>query len=274
MSTPPLLVAGCPRSGTSLFAKLLAAAGLSTVTDERANQKYPSGYFEHVPLLMFHKAMERFPRDGQHHRSDFAPTTDPFLKAEYVERPFVASMFEAAFEPVLNHEVDFLKYPQLALSIDALFETLGDIRVVAVWREPTRAILSLAQKEFGRDVFPFRGLRAVLLWTTYAYHVCRAAERHGDRLAVVQIDRVVDGATPVGGVLRRLGYDAPAVPVSDVIDADVWTRRSSAADRLRVRALDRLTTAAAGRLGVAPELTGVDAWTRRLEAATVSLGDE
>ena len=270
MTSPPLLVVGCPRSGTSLFAKLLDAAGLSTVADERASEKYPSGYFEHVPLLMFHKAMERFPRENGHHRADFVPTTDPFLKAEHLERPFVASMFDEAFAPVRSGEVDFLKYPQLALSVDALFETLGDIRVVAVWRDPTRAILSLARKEFGRDVFPFRGLRSVLLWTTYAYHVCRAAERHGDRVAVVQIDRVVDGSTPVDRILKPLGYDVRSVPAPDVIEAGVWTGRSSATDRLKVRTLDRLATAAAARLGTPAELTGVDRWAQRLQAVTVS----
>ena len=268
MSRPPLLVVGCPRSGTSLFAKFLDAAGLSTVTDVRANEKYPSGYFEHVPLLMFHKAMERFPREGVHYRADYVPTTDPFLHSEYLEHPFIESLFDEAFAPVLRREVDFLKYPQLALSLDAMFETLGDIRVVAVWREPTRTILSLARKEFGRDVFPFRGLRAVLLWTTYAYHVCRAKERHGDRIAVVQIGRVVDGTTPVDGVLATLGYDASPIPISAVVDQSVWTARSSVADRLRVRALDKLAMAAAARLGVDPALTNVSAWTDRLLAVS------
>ena len=266
--TPPLLVVGCPRSGTSLFAKLLDAAGLTTVADERASDKYPSGYFEHVPLLMFHKAMERFPREATHHRADFVPTTDPFLEAAHLQQPFVESLFAEAFAPILSGKVDFLKFPQLALSLDALFETLGDVRVVAVWRDPTRAVLSLARKEFGRDVFPFRGLRSVLLWTTYAYHICRAKERHPDRVAVALVDRVVDGSTPVDRVLKPLGYDITAVPVSDVVDPHVWTKESSLADRLRVHALDRLVSASARPLGVDPVLTGIDAWTRRLLAVT------
>ena len=264
---PPLLVVGCPRSGTSLFAKLLVAAGLTTVADERASEKYPSGYFEHVPLLLFHKAMERFPRRSNS-RADYLPTTAPFLEAEQLDRPFVRTMFDGAFAPLLQGEVDFLKYPQLALSIDFLFETLGDVRVAALWRDPIPTVQSLASKEFGRDMTPFRGLRSVLLWNTYAYHICRAKERYGDRVAVIHFDRLADGTCPVDEALAGLGYAVPSVPVETVASPGLWTARTSRRAALHVGALDRLATAAAPRLGADPELTGVAGWERQLLAAT------
>ncbi len=264
---PPLFVVGCPRSGTSLFAKLLVAAGLTTVADGRATEKYPSGYFEHVPLLMFHKAMERYPRETSQ-RSDYVPSTDPFLKKEHLGHPFVASMFEQAFAPVLAGEADFMKYPQLALSPGFLFDAFPDARVVALWRDPLTTVLSLARKEFGRDMVPFSGLRAVLLWNTYAYHVCRAKEAYGERVAVVKIDDVVDGTCQVDAILSRLGYSVAPTAATGVSDPKLWTRTVSPTERARVYALDRLATAAHARLGAPSELTGLQSWARRLEEVT------
>lgn len=270
----PLIVAGCPRGGTSLFAKLLVAAGLTTVKDIRSSSKYPSGYFEHVPLLMFHKAMERYPRAHTHHRADFASTTEPFLTADQLADPFVSQMAETAFEPLRSNRADFLKYPQLALSPDFLFDTIPDLRLALVWRDPVASVTSLARKEFGRDVFPFRGLRSVLLWNTYAYHVCRAKQHYGDRVAVVHIDRIVDGTCTVDQVLAPLGYSLPPTPASRVVDPGVWTHRASSAERARVRALDALASAAARRLGADPALTDIDAWAQRLEAVTTRCAAE
>jgi|GEM_PF-4967203 len=269
MTPPRLVVAGCPRGGTSLFAKLLVAAGLSTVRDVRASEKYPSGYYEHVPLLMFHKAMERFPRARSHHRSDYVATTDPFLHTAYLDDPFVRSLFETAFAPLTAREVAFLKYPQLALSADALFDALGDdLRLVLVWRDPVPSVVSMSRKEFGRDTWPFRGLRSVLLWCTYAHHVVQAKERHGDRVAVVHIDRVVDGTCAIDRVLAPLGVEVPPTPADRVMDPGVWTRGASASDRARVAVLDRLAAGAARRLGADPALTGLDRWATRLAAVT------
>lgn len=264
-ATPPLVVAGCPRGGTSLFAKLLVAAGLTTVQDARATEKYPSGFFEHVPLLMFHKAMERFPREGSLHRSDYVATTDPFLHARYLGDPFVRTMAREAFAPLVDGSVDFLKYPQLALSTDFLFETLGeDLRVVLVWRDPVPSVLSLSSKEFGRDLWPFRGLRSVWLWCTYAYHVVRAKERYGRRVAVVHIDRVVEGASATDRLLAPLGVRVAATSADRVMTPGVWTRGTSRSDRARVAALDGLAARLAPRLGADPALTGLERWAARL----------
>ncbi len=265
---PPLLVGGAPRGGTSLFSKLLVAAGLTTVNDMRRSAKYPQGYFEHVPLLVFHKGMEQFPREHSIHRADYVATTEPFLKPEYLNQPFVRTLHEQAFAPLVNGEVDFLKFPQLALSVDYLFETLGDIRFVAVWRRPAASVRSMAAKEFGRDMTPFRTLRSVLLWNTYAAHVCRAKERHGDRVAVVNIDDVVDGTCTVGGLLRRWGYDVTPPPMESVMEAGVWTPSRREGLGLGIGAVDRLTRLRPAQLGASPDLTDLRAWERRLDAVT------
>src|SRR6056297_1723634 len=97
-----VFVVGCPRSGTSPFAKWLHRSGLRSVEDRRRHERYPAGYFEHMPILMFHKALERLPRGADH-----AIRTEPFLESSLLDDPFIHTLFEAAFRPVLEGEVDF-----------------------------------------------------------------------------------------------------------------------------------------------------------------------
>ena len=102
-----LVVVGCPRSGTSLFAKMLVASGLKTVPDRRVKERYPAGFFEHMPILMFNKAMERL-KGGQHRI-----TTEPFIESRDLEDDFVGSIFELAYKPLLTSQVDFIKSPDI-----------------------------------------------------------------------------------------------------------------------------------------------------------------
>jgi hypothetical protein len=240
-----VLVVGCPRSGTSPFAGWLHACGLRTVADERTNERYPAGYFEYLPLLMFHRALERLPR-GADHRI----TTEPYLTAKTLDHPFVAHTFELAFEPILRGDVDFLKYPQLALSLEFLLERFPEAHVIGLWREPRDCFRSLMTKEFPLEMIAGAPLKAVLLWNVYAHHLTIARQRHPDRVTLVDIDGFLRNPDAATGLMQRIGRsDVEAVPIGDTIDTALWSRGTSLRWRLAHAAVAGLCRSLGGRLG-------------------------
>ncbi len=225
---------------------MLVASGLRTVVDERSAEKYPDGYFEHVPLLMFHKAMERYPRRSGN-RADHAIVSEEFLKVEYLRDPIVRTMFETAFKPLLDGRVDFIKYPQLALSPEFLLETFPEVHVIALWRNPEANIRSLARKEFPWDMFPFRTVRSIMMWGMYAYHICRAKEFAPDRVTVLAIDALMNANAGVGPWLRSLGYDPTNIRIGDVTVPGYWNNSTNLANKFFLRSLGRAIRAATVR---------------------------
>ena len=267
MNSPPrpVLVVGCPRSGTSPFARWLHACGLSTVSDDRRHERYPSGYFEYLPMLMFHRSLERLPR-GADHRI----TTEPFLTKETLEHPFVARTFELAFEPLLRDQVDFLKYPQLALSLDFLLDRFPAAHVIALWRNPVDSFRSMVTKEFPLEMIAAAPLKAVLLWNVYAHHLVGAKRDHPDRVTLVEVDGFFGNASAPSALFERLGRPGGAsVPVTEAIDPVLWGRRSSLRWRAFHRTMAALCRALGARLGPqrAP-LADQGFWLRELRRRT------
>ena len=216
----PLFVVGCPRSGTSLFARWLDACGLTSASDDRRREGYPSGFFEHMPMLMFHKAIERLSRGADH-----AIKLEPFLRSELLQDPFIKETFALAFAPALRGEVDFVKFPQLALSIDFLLEQFPGARVLALWRDPVTSFRSLVRREFPREMLPAAGIKAILLWDLYAYHIERASQTYPRDVTVVHVDAFLRDPTAGTGLLARLGLDpSRAHPVEEIADLSSWRR--------------------------------------------------
>lgn len=241
----PIFVVGCPRSGTSPFAGWLADCGLQTVRDDRRDLRYPAGYYEHMPLLMFHKALERLPRGADH-----ALRTEPFLHDELLEDVFVRRMYEEAFRPVIEGRVDFVKFPQLALSIDFLLRHFEGARVIGIWRDPRATFRSLVTKEFPREMLPASGIKAVLLWNLYAYHLVNARRRHPEAVVVIDIDRFLREEGAGARLLARLGLPqaASAPAPSESVDLRMWNRSPKAAWRVYHRAMRLAARVACARL--------------------------
>jgi len=247
----PLFVVGCPRSGTSPFARWLHASGLATVSDDRRGERYPSGYFEYLPMLMFHRALERLPR-GADHRI----TSEPYLTKETLQHPYVARTFELAFEPILNGDVDFIKYPQLALSLDFLLERFPGCHVIGVWRNPRDTFRSLVTKEFPIEMIAGAPLKAVLVWNVYAHHLCAAKQAHPERVTLVEIDGFFGDPAAGPALMERIGRPASsAAPLQDAIDSRLWGRPPSRRWQLAHAAMTMLCRAVGGRLG--PQRAGL-----------------
>lgn len=258
----PVFVVGCPRSGTSPVAKWLAACGLRTADDRRRQERYPAGYYEHMPVLMFHKALERLPRGADH-----AIRLEPFLRSEYLQDPFIRLLFEAAFREVLDGSFQFLKFPQLALSMDFLFEQFPGAHVLGLWRDPATTFRSLMSREFPSEMLPASGVKAVLLWSIYARHIVEAKARRPEAVTVIDIDRLLDASDGGASLLARMGMEEGFVPVRQAVNEATWNRKVA----LRWRATHRLALlvgrAAARRLGSGrSELADQVAWVERLRA--------
>lgn len=218
-----LFVVGCPRSGTSIIAKALVESGLQTAVDNRRNQQYISGYYEYLPLLIFHKGLEKLPRS-----SDYRITKEPYLKSEDLDDTFIREMFDLATFQIKNREVDFIKFPQLALSIDFLFEEFENIHILGVWRNPENVFRSLILKEFPRDMIPASGIRAIYLQSIYAYHLLEAHKKYNQRVTIVSIDDLHAEKWKIKSLLGFLGFKADAdVALRDVLDKAIWTTKAA-----------------------------------------------
>jgi len=243
-------------------------AGLKTIDSSQKNSKYPSGYYEYLPIQMFCKAMERLPRGA-----DYRITTEPFLKSDYLTDEFVAMMFSSAWGPILNREIDFLKFPQLALAVEFLFEQFPDIHVIALWRDPMQTFRSLVTKEFGRMMVPASGLLAILLWNMYAYHLVKAKEKWLDNITVLNVNDLVGNNRDVMPLLHQLGYEpAQECTLSQCMQPGVWTRRVSLPWRLYFQSM-RLNTLVVRRWLSDEQqiLADLSLWQRRLLAITENI---
>ncbi len=223
MSKPTklLIIVGCPRSGTSLFADFLVQCGLRTVSDHRNNEQYPRGYHEYFPLLMFHKALERYPRGADHRITDI-----PFLQSSYLEDEYTSQMFIAATAPFWDKDVDFLKFPQLALSIDFLFEQFQDIHIIALWRNPAAVFKSLVQKEFPLEMRPASGIKAILLQSVYGFHIKKAISSNPGKVSILSIDNLIEEDMDLEPFLKSFGYSiGKESRLSHSMNSGLWTKR-------------------------------------------------
>jgi len=216
-----IIIGGCPRSGTSLFADFLVQSGLKTVEDLRSSSQYPRGYHEYFPLLMFHNAMERYPRGAMHRI-----TEEPFLTPTLLDDEFTRKLYFLAFSPFQNENIDFIKYPQLVLSIDFLFDQYPDLYLIALWRNPAAVFRSLVKKEFPVEMWPSSGFKAILLQSVYAYHILKAHQHYPDRVTIYAIDDLINKRSDLGPDLRKLGYKIEGVhPITNKMDPAIWTKQ-------------------------------------------------
>jgi hypothetical protein len=216
-------------------------------------------------MLMFHRALERLPR-GSDHRI----TTEPYITADALDHPFVARTFELGFEPLLRNEVDFLKYPQLALSLEFLLVRFPTAHVIGLWRRPGDTFRSLVMKEFPLEMVVASGLKAVLLWNVYAYHLVQAKRRHPERVTLIEIDGFFGDPQAGARLFERIGR-APemAVPVREAIDPALWGQRPSPSWRTYHAAMTFLCRALERRLGPQRRpLADQRRWLRELRDAT------
>ncbi|MCP3903971.1 MAG: hypothetical protein GY715_10090 [Planctomycetes bacterium] len=222
--TPPIIITGMHRSGTSLLASMFYHAGLHLgdrlLRPARAN---PRGYFEDVEFIAFHDDVLR--RLG----------TTFYLEPE-PNGPVPAPCRERAEEMIAARDdrpAWGWKDPRTTLFLDFWRELVPDARFVFAYRSPAEVIDSLRRRgdaelqrrypgapfleRFG--VPRYRTRRALELWCSYNERIVSFVERDRARCRLVRFDALAEVVGPLvdelcddGVPLRR---DADVASVVD-----------------------------------------------------------
>jgi hypothetical protein len=113
-------------------------------------------------------------------------------------------------------------------------------------------------------------IKAVLLWSVYAHHLCSAKASHPERVTLLGIDSFLANPALGPALLERIGRPASsAVSIWNAIDPRLWGSRASLRWRAGYVSVSFLCRALGGRLGPqrAP-LADQRRWLRELRRVT------
>jgi hypothetical protein len=194
------------RSGTSLTASILAAAGLH-VGDQlmAAAAGNPKGHYEDLEFYNLHQRM----------LAGAGLSMDGFTCQESIDVP-ISSRVEA-MELVRRRRAGNRpwgwKDPRTTLFLEFWAELLPEARWLFVIRPPEQVIDSLFRR--GDTAFVVNPPYAIDVWVSYSRRILNFVRRHADRVAVVDLATVVaDPASVVHRVSQLLGCEltVPASP--------------------------------------------------------------
>ena len=199
LAAPVLVVTGMHRSGTSLVASLVQAAGVHVGdTLFSANESNPRGYFEDVDFYEFHEGLLLSRQKSYLYPGsigdDFEPTPE--------ERDRAGRLIAARG----RHRLWGWKDPRTALFLEFWRALVPQARFLFVYRHPLDVLLSLLRRgEFREHPNPTAGLAA---WQAYNRKLVEFHERHPDACVVAHIAGVTDRFERLGDLLRdRLSID-------------------------------------------------------------------
>jgi hypothetical protein len=217
--SPPVIITGMHRSGTSLLASLLHRAGLHL--GERLLGPGPGnrrGYFEDLDFVEFHD--ELFAALGTTLYLDSPMRGQPSGR----DRARAAALIEARSpQPAWGW-----KDPRTALFLDFWLDQVPAARFVFVYREPAAVVDSLRRRRdppmylqfrgavaLERLGFPrFRAGRALRVWHVYNAQILSFVERNRDRCTLVRAETL--GET-IGLVIEHLAeHGVPLCRGADV----------------------------------------------------------
>lgn len=199
---PALAIGGMHRSGTSLTASLVAAAGVH-LGDElmAAGAGNPRGHFEDLEFYHLHQrilaanglSMEGFTC----HPSIAVPPAAHAQATDLVGRRRAAARAWG------------WKDPRTVLFLDFWAELLPEVRWLFVIRSPEDVVDSLLRR--GDTAFVMNPRHAIDVWVAYNQRILEFALRHRHRSVVVDLEQVIaDPAGVVSAVANVLGTMLPA----------------------------------------------------------------
>ena len=197
-----LVIGGMHRSGTSLVASVLQAAGLAIGCEVPApGLGNPRGHFEDPDFLALHEEM--LAASGESCFSigeDFVPTTDDRF-ARRAEEMIAA-----------RHALPLWgwKDPRTCLFLDFWERLLPEARYLFLYRHPVDVALSLWRRngdlELRED--PWRTIRS---WEAYNRRLLEFRDRHPERCFLAQVPAL---SADLGALVRRLREEL-GVPFED-----------------------------------------------------------
>lgn len=226
--TPPVVIAGFHRSGTSLLTQLLHSAGLFVGDDLLgAMPSNPYGHFEDREIVNLHEQILQDNGLTWQVTQNFVP---------YISPHRWRSLREVVAARAVLHPFWGFKDPRVCLFLGVWRYLLPDVRVIIVFRHPTDSIYSLERRHAGnllaqegradihRAIFnaPDIGLR---MWVTYNRNLVRYADAYPNSTLCLPFDALAGGHPVVEDLRRR--WQLPLIPAAtaSVFDPSVTTRR-------------------------------------------------
>lgn len=228
----PVVIAGMHRSGTSLLANLLQAAGVDVGSRLMpATDANPKGYFEDLDFQELHERIIQ----ASHPRLLWLPVEGArltFTEADFVEARRLAAMRD-------DVALWGFKDPRTCLFLDFWDEVLDDARFVFIFRRPELVVDSLRRR--GDDIFlawqkrakflekwfgisRFRPGVAADMYVYYNAPLAAFAEAHPDRSLVLDLD-VLEETFPQAFEHMGLqwGLDLETFDIASVIERKFMT---------------------------------------------------
>ncbi len=217
-SSPPLVIAGFHRSGTSLTARSLHAAGLRLGDGLiEAGPSNPDGHFEHEGIVRFHDRL--LVARG---RSWDIPAAgcDTFTAEEKQEA-------RSLVEPLACSEAGpwGFKDPRVCLFLPLWNEVLDDPLKLIVYRDPVACMNSLLRREAQALAHQTQAdadsialwcdpNRAITLWCDYNEALLREHKRAPERSLIMSFTALVTGTSPSALVNQHtdIGLDTAVCP--------------------------------------------------------------
>ncbi len=213
-----LVVAGMHRSGTSLTASLLQAAGIdmgkNMVGIATGNRK---GHFEDADFVQFHKAL--LISEGVH--------SDGFTLDAQI--PVKEHFRQSAVELVstrLQYGLWGWKDPRTTLFLDFWDSLIPNAFYVMVYRAPWEVTDSLYRRDTD-EIFRKNPEMAVELWMHYTRKILAFCERNPARCLLINASRVVENPSAlISGIDKKFGITL-TTPGSSMVDRTIFNDHAS-----------------------------------------------
>jgi hypothetical protein len=194
---PALVIGGMHRSGTSLTASIVAAAGIHLGDDlMAAGAGNPRGHFE--DLAFYHLHQRILAANGLSLEGFSCPETVVVPPAARVEATELVGHRRAAGRPW------GWKDPRTILLLDFWADLLPEARWLFVVRPPENVVDSLLRR--GDTAFVVNPRHAIDVWVAYNKRILEFAHRHRQRAVVVDLEQVTaDPAGLVATVANLMG---------------------------------------------------------------------
>lgn len=223
-----ILVAGFHRSGTSMIAQLLHAAGLHVGDDLLgAMPSNPYGHFEDREVVSLHESILRDNGYGWQ-------VGEPFIPRIYPDRWATAQRLIERRRT--RHAIWGFKDPRVCLFVGMWKHLLPAAKILVVYRSAVDAVYSL-ERRHAQQMFAGEGPRdthlrfwresdlALRMWIVHNRNLLAACATYPDDVVVVSFEVVAEGFPLVDHLAARWNIPLRQVPTHEVFDPRVTTSR-------------------------------------------------